>query len=260
MPRLAIVICAVWFLSLFVFRSIVQWRATGSTGVKGFHGRVGSLPWLAGVTASLGLVLAPLAPLAPLFGWPGGILMIAEPALHWTGAILALVGIVGALFAQLAMGSSWRVGVDESEHTDLVTEGLFGRMRNPIFSFIGLSVIGLVLLVPNAISLLAFALTLIGIEIQVRAVEEPYLLQTHGADYARYAARVGRFVPTIGRLRDEEIRNASDLECLIDHLPPELEGAPDAALGELDLMSTEDLQSRIREQKREQTTGRDGEC
>jgi protein-S-isoprenylcysteine O-methyltransferase Ste14 len=202
-PRLALAICGVWFFTLFVFRSIVQWRATGSTGVKGFHGRFGSLPWLAGVTASLGLVLAPLAPLAALYGWPGGSQLLVEPALHWLGAVLALVGITGGLLAQLAMGSSWRVGVDETERTELVTGGMFDQIRNPIFSFVGLSVIGLVLLVPNVISLLACALTFIGIEIQVRAVEEPYLLQTHGAEYARYTARVGRFVPTIGRLRDD---------------------------------------------------------
>jgi protein-S-isoprenylcysteine O-methyltransferase Ste14 len=36
--------------------------------------------------------------------------------------------------------------------------------------------------------------------LQVRAVEEPYLLSVHGDAYATYAARVGRFVPGVGRL------------------------------------------------------------
>lgn len=40
-----------------------------------------------------------------------------------------------------------------------------------------------------------------GIQMQVRAVEEPHLLATHGQAYAHYAARVGRFLPWIGRLR-----------------------------------------------------------
>jgi len=98
------------------------------------------------------------------------------------------------------MGDSWRVGVDESEKTQLVTSGLFGWVRNPIFSFMWLSVAGLVLVVPNALSLLASSLTVLGIEAQVRAVEEPYLKHIHGEAYARYAATVGRFVPGIGRL------------------------------------------------------------
>jgi hypothetical protein len=55
----------------------------------------------------------------------------------------------------------------------------------------------------------------------------------------------------MARLIDEEIRDARDLERLIDHLPPELEGAPDAALGAPDLISTEDMQSWIRVLKHE---------
>ena len=38
------------------------------------------------------------------------------------------------------------------------------------------------------------------VQLQVRVVEEPYLLATHGKTYAAYAARVGRFVPGAGRL------------------------------------------------------------
>ena len=39
----------------------------------------------------------------------------------------------------------------------------------------------------------------LGLELQVRAVEEPYLLRTHGDAYRAYAARVGRFLPGVGR-------------------------------------------------------------
>ena len=41
---------------------------------------------------------------------------------------------------------------------------------------------------------------MIALEIQVRLVEEPYLLRQHGDAYRNYAARVGRFVPGLGRL------------------------------------------------------------
>jgi protein-S-isoprenylcysteine O-methyltransferase Ste14 len=48
----------------------------------------------------------------------------------------------------------------------------------------------------------ALALTLLGIEMQVRAVEEPYLKRIHGEAYLHYAKRVGRFVPGFGRLAE----------------------------------------------------------
>lgn len=199
MPRLALALCILWFTSLFVFRTFIQKKNTGSTGFKGVHGRVGSLPWIAGVLVSLGLVLAPLAPIAAIKGWTGGALLASNTILHVLGVSLAMAGIIGALVAQHSMGDSWRVGVDESETTELVTSGLFAWVRNPIFSFIWLSLLGLVLLVPNAIALLGAAVTVLGIELQVRAVEEPYLDATHGAAYREYAARVGRFFPTLGR-------------------------------------------------------------
>jgi protein-S-isoprenylcysteine O-methyltransferase Ste14 len=200
MPRLALAFCILWFVSLFVVRSVVQWRRTGSTGFRGFHGRVGSLPWIGGASVSLGLALALVAPLGALLGWPGGGIVRSGLLIHLVGGALAVLGTAGALAAQFGMGNSWRIGVDESETTELVTGGLFAWVRNPIFTFMGLSLLGLLLLVPNALAALACGLTGLGIEIQVRVVEEPYLQKTHGERYARYAAAVGRFVPRVGRL------------------------------------------------------------
>lgn len=197
----ALLLVVVWFVSLFVLRSAVQWARTGSTGMKGFHGRPGSLPWLAGVAFIVGVALALVAPVAALRGWPGGLPLFRLDAVHGFGAALAVAGNLGALAAQMSMGSSWRIGVDEGEHTRLVTSGLFGWMRNPIFSFVALSLAGLVLLVPSPLALAATITTLAAIEIQVRVVEEPYLVRTHGPAYLDYARKVGRFVPGIGRLR-----------------------------------------------------------
>lgn len=203
MPKLALALCALWFFSLFVLRSLIQLRNTGSTGVKGFHGEIGSLPWIAGVSASLGLVCAPLAPIGVLLEWPGGALLAANSPIHAVGASFALLGIGGALVAQLGMGDSWRVGVDEKERTQLVSSGLFAWVRNPIFSFIMLAEVGLLFLVPNVLALFAGILTVLGIELQVRAVEEPHLRNVHGATYAEYSSRVGRFIPGIGLAKSD---------------------------------------------------------
>lgn len=200
MPRLALLLVGVWFLALFVFRSVLQWWRTGSTGMRAFSGAVGSLEWNAGLLVSLGFAAGGLAPVATLLGWPGGDLLFGLAALHLAGAGLAALGIVAALASQMAMGDSWRIGVDQRETTELVMRGAFRFVRNPIFSGMLVSGAGLLALVPNLFSALALVLTFAGIEIQVRAVEEPYLEKTHGAVYRAYACRVGRFVPRLGRL------------------------------------------------------------
>jgi hypothetical protein len=45
------------------------------------------------------------------------------PAAHAFGFVLFFAGLAGTLWAQVAMGASWRIGVDEAESTELVTEG-----------------------------------------------------------------------------------------------------------------------------------------
>jgi len=202
MPTLALLLVGIWFLVVFVLRTAIQWWRTGSTGLGGFHSRPGSLPWLAGVMVSSGFVLALGAPLAAFFHWPGGTLLFESIVAHWTGAAFLALGTIGTLSAQLSMGDSWRVGVDEGEATRLVTTGLFAWVRNPIFSFMGLSHLGLVLLIPVPMALLGAILATVGVVLQVRFVEEPYLVRTHGVAYRDYAARVGRFLPWVGRIEE----------------------------------------------------------
>ena len=200
MPVLALALFAFWFLTLFALRSFVQWRRTGATGFNGFDGPVGSLPWFAGIAFALGFLFVGLAPLAALLAWPGAELYFAGAPLHVGGTLLAVIGTVATLAAQFSMGDSWRIGVDASEKTRLVTTGLFAWVRNPIFTFLALTALGFFIMVPNAWSLAGLLTTLIGIELQVRFVEEPYLRRTHGECYENYAALVGRFLPGVGRV------------------------------------------------------------
>lgn len=202
MPVLALSLYVAFIAVAFGLRTAIQVRRTGSSGVHRLSGPPGSAEWLAGVGFFVALGLGFAAPLLALLGVVEPIGTLDTAALHVAGAALAIAGIVATFLAQLAMGASWRVGVDPEERTALVTDGPFALVRNPIFSAMLPATLGLVLLVPSWIALLAFAGLLAAIELQVRAVEEPYLLRTHGTAYADYAMRVGRFAPAVGRLND----------------------------------------------------------
>ena len=58
-------------------------------------------------------------------------------------------------------------------------------------------------MIPNLVALIGWVLALTGIQTQIRLIEEPHLKRVHGEPYARYAARVGRFLPGLGRLRTD---------------------------------------------------------
>ncbi len=110
-------------------------------------------------------------------------------AAHAAGLALCAVGIAGTFAAQMAMGASWRIGVDPEERTELVTGGVFDLCRNPIYTFMIIAWVGFALLVPTWVALAAGVLLITGIQIQVRLVEEPHMIRTHGETYLAWARR-----------------------------------------------------------------------
>lgn len=192
---MALVLEAAFFVFAFGWRSWVQWRRTGSTGfIRPRRGAsaaesAGSV----GFVLALGLMVS--APIADMFG-ANRIDALDKWWIATTGVVVAVGGIALTLVAQMAMGASWRIGVDPSERTALVTRSVFSRVRNPIFTAMAVATIGLVLIVPNFWSIAALVVLVAALEVQVRLVEEPYLARTHGGEYERYRARSGRFLPS----------------------------------------------------------------
>jgi protein-S-isoprenylcysteine O-methyltransferase Ste14 len=182
----------------FGLRSFLQRRRTGSTGFKGLGGSPLSAEWSAGVLFGVAIVAGALAPALALADVAEA--LFDSTALRVAGGALFVAGLAATLAAQLAMGDSWRIGVDAQERTALVTHGPFALVRNPIFAAMLPTSLGLTLMMPSAVALAGFAALVLALELQVRVVEEPYLRSAHGEAYTAYAARVGRFVPGVGTL------------------------------------------------------------
>ncbi|MEU0715656.1 isoprenylcysteine carboxylmethyltransferase family protein [Streptomyces lavendulocolor] len=184
-----------WAGFAFGIRAAVQRRRTGDAGFRGISGHPGEASWWAGVLFVAALLGGAAAPVGALAKLP----TTAHAALQWTGLVITLAGMAATLAAQTNMGASWRVGVDAAERTTLVTGGLFAHVRNPVFTAMAVTAVGLALMVPNWVALLALACLVAAIQLQVRVVEEPYLKAVHGPAYATYTARTGRFLPGVGR-------------------------------------------------------------
>jgi protein-S-isoprenylcysteine O-methyltransferase Ste14 len=201
MDVVALVSYGVYLALAFGVRSLIQLRRTGSTGFKGLGGRPGSAEWLAGVLFGLALAVGVAAPVLALADVVEPIGSLDSAPVHVAGVALFLGGLGATFAAQVAMGASWRIGVDEGERTELVTDGPFAHVRNPIFAAMLPTALGLTLMVPSVVAFAGLAALFVALELQVRIAEEPYLLRVHGTAYADYAARTGRFLPGVGRLR-----------------------------------------------------------
>ncbi len=197
--EIALVFFVVFGVLGFGWRSWLQYRRTGSTGFRGISG--GCTEWIAGVGFVVALIVALSAPIMQWSNIIGPIPILGAVWIQAAGIVVATAGIAATVYAQLEMGDSWRVGVDEQESTTLVHTGVFGLVRNPIYTSMLTFGLGIALVTPNLVACAGFLLLVAAIELQVRRVEEPYLLRTHGDAYRAYAASVGRFLPGVGLIR-----------------------------------------------------------
>lgn len=109
------------------------------------------------------------------------------------GLALLASALIWVLVAQIQMGDSWRIGIDEKTNSPLVQHGLFGVSRNPIFLGMLVMLVGLLFAIPTAATLIVTLLGFALIHIQVR-LEEPFLLDKYGEAYRVYQKRVRRWL------------------------------------------------------------------
>jgi protein-S-isoprenylcysteine O-methyltransferase Ste14 len=195
----ALALYLAYLLVAFGLRSWLMQRRTGSTGYRGLSGKTGSARWWGGILFAAALLAGLAAPALQLAEFTPA--MFDNPILYAVGLTAVLFGSIATLTAQRAMGATWRVGVDDEERTELVRSGLFAFVRNPFFTALLITATGLFFLAPNLLALAALATLFVAVQVQVRAVEEPYLFAKHGDAYRVYTRSVGRFLPGIGILR-----------------------------------------------------------
>jgi len=113
--------------------------------------------------------------------------------IKYVGLGLLAFALIWTIIAQGNMKNSWRIGIDTETKTELITTGLFQLSRNPIFFGMILSLVGLFLTTPNALTILFLILGYVLIQIQIR-LEEEFLTEQHGQKYADYKQKVRRLI------------------------------------------------------------------
>lgn len=187
-------------LLAFVWRPWLQYRRYGTWGVILF--RTGGWGQRARDAALVLFALAVLGQAIDAAVRPQAIKPLLEGGVWRQAAGIACLfgGIAFVVLAQLQMGASWRIGIDDKQAPGLVTSGVFRFCRNPIYFAMITVVAGYALLLPTTLSFVLLAGTLIGMSTQART-EEAWLIKTYGDGFLEYARKVGRFFPGLGRLR-----------------------------------------------------------
>jgi protein-S-isoprenylcysteine O-methyltransferase Ste14 len=137
-------------------------------------------------------MLSALAERAGLWPLPGG------AALRWGGVALAAAGYALRIAAMVQLGSRFApVAAVQREHA-LETGGPYSMVRHPGYLGAWLCELGIVLAFGSAAALALPALMALAIAARVSG-EEGLLEERFGSEFRAWRARVGGFVPRIGR-------------------------------------------------------------
>jgi protein-S-isoprenylcysteine O-methyltransferase Ste14 len=120
-----------------------------------------------------------------------------HPFQAWLGLLVAIAALFMFHLTHRALGRNWSVSLDVRKDHQLVTEGIYRRVRHPMYSAFWLWAVAQALLLPNWVAgfsgLVGFGILFFG---RV-AREERMMLETFGDDYRAYMARTGRIFPSI---------------------------------------------------------------
>ena len=113
-------------------------------------------------------------------------------------ALFVVAGLVGVL-AGTRLGSNLTPNPIPKPEGTLETGGLYQYVRHPIYTAVLALALGLTTLAASLAHLAIFLILVMLLGTKARAEER--LLRERFPDYRDYQARVGRFIPGIGRIR-----------------------------------------------------------
>lgn len=122
---------------------------------------------------------------------------VFRPAQAWLGVLLAIAALIMFRLTHRALGRNWSVSLDVRENHHLITDGIYRKIRHPMYSAFWLWAAAQALLLPNLVAgfagLIGFGTLFFG---RV-AREEQMMLETFGDEYREYMARTGRIMPRL---------------------------------------------------------------
>jgi protein-S-isoprenylcysteine O-methyltransferase Ste14 len=141
------------------------------------------------------------------FVFLGLLIALPQGTLYAVGGVVTAItmvlvggGVLLGVIAGARLGGSLTPSPVPRESGELATSGVYRFVRHPIYSALLLIGAGLAVRGASLVHLLVFGALLALLEVKARA-EESMLRQKYEG-YASYAARVGRFIPGVGIIRN----------------------------------------------------------
>jgi protein-S-isoprenylcysteine O-methyltransferase Ste14 len=142
-----------------------------------------------------GLGIIPLAYV--LTGFPALANRPFSAPLAVMGTVVAVAALVMFHLTHKALGRNWSVSLQMRESHKLVTEGIYNRIRHPMYSAFWLWAIAQALLLPNWVAGFSGIIGFGALYLLRVGDEEQMMLDTFGEEYRTYMGRTGRLWPRL---------------------------------------------------------------
>lgn len=186
----------IFLVALFIIPSYLTYKRTGINPFKFSKEEtainyVGKAYKIISATAFITITLNAFQPSA--MQYLVSIEYIKSEIVVWIGLGLLHLSFIIIFIAQRNMANEWRIGIDNENKVNLITKGMFGISRNPIFLGVLIVFAGMFLIIPNAVTLVILISGFIVIQVQVR-LEEEFLIKQLGDEYIDYMKNVRRWI------------------------------------------------------------------
>jgi protein-S-isoprenylcysteine O-methyltransferase Ste14 len=120
-----------------------------------------------------------------------------RPVALLTGTVCLALGLWLFHLSHADLGANWSITLEVREQHRLVTQGVYRRVRHPMYTALLLYSLGQALVIPNYVAGLSpgIAMVLL-VALRIRP-EERMMLGEFGKDYQEYSALTKRLVPGI---------------------------------------------------------------
>lgn len=120
-------------------------------------------------------------------------ILIKNNFVRYIGFILSLFGIIIFITAMVTMRDSWRAGIDKTQKTKIIKDGIYKYSRNPAFAGFDLLYIGMALAFSNILNIIFACFSILILHLQILE-EEKFLPSVFGEDYLEYKKKTGRYI------------------------------------------------------------------
>jgi len=194
---MALIAIIIFSLTALIGRVVFHYKLTGTSGIKFERKSLSSASFsIYSILVSVGFYGIVILSILDVLGKFNAQFNLGINGII-LGWIIVLLGLLVTMVAQYQMGASWRYIGSKSNDAKLITHGLFKYSRNPIYVGGLIFFIGVIILLPDYLTILFLIFIFTGLEILVRCHEEPHLRKMHGKAYENYCNEVTRFIPRI---------------------------------------------------------------